>query len=129
MFLLDTNIWIALAKGDADVIGRLRLTTPAEIACCSIVRAELVFGARKSQRVAENLRGIHALLSLYRSFDFDNLAADHYGPIRLDLERAGTPIGGNDLMIAAIARAQDLVLVTRNGREFERVPGLRLEHW
>jgi tRNA(fMet)-specific endonuclease VapC len=128
-FLLDTNIWIALARGDPDVIARLREHNSRDIACCSIVRAELVFGARKSRRVEENLLGLERLLAPFRSFHFDDVSAEHYGLIRFDLERTGRPIGGNDLLIAAIARAHDLVLVTRNGHEFVRVPGLRLTRW
>jgi tRNA(fMet)-specific endonuclease VapC len=127
--LLDTNIWIALAHGEPGPVARLRLLSPPQVATCSIVRAELMFGARKSQRVAENLAGFRKLLEPFVSLPFDDLAAGHYGIIRATLERAGTLIGANDLLIAAIALAHDCLLVTRNSREFERVVGLRLETW
>jgi len=127
--LLDTNIWIALARKEPAVITRLRKLAPAEVATCSVVRAELMFGARNSRRVAENLEGFHRLLEPFISLPFDDLAADRYGAIRAMLEHAGTPIGANDLLIASIALANDCVLVTRNRREFERVEGLRLEVW
>ena len=128
-YLLDTNIWIALAKGELSVLGRLRELPPDAVCSCSIVRAELMFGGRKSQRVHENLRGFERLLEPFVSLPFDDGAAEIYGMIRADLERMGTPIGANELLIAAIARARDCVMVTRNCREFERVVGLRVEVW
>jgi tRNA(fMet)-specific endonuclease VapC len=88
-----------------------------------------MFGARKSSRVAENLAGFTRLLEPFVSLPFDDLAASHYGILRATLEQAGTPIGANDLLIAAIALAQDCMLVTRNGREFARVAGLQIETW
>jgi len=127
--LLDTNIWIALARGEPGLAARLRSLHPSQVATCSIVRAELMFGARKSQRVGENLAGFRSLLEPFVSLPFDDLAAGHYGIIRATLERAGTPVGANDLLIAAIALAHDCLLVTRNSREFERVAGLRVEMW
>ncbi|MBI2690300.1 MAG: type II toxin-antitoxin system VapC family toxin [Acidobacteria bacterium] len=127
--LLDTNIWIALAKGDSSAIAALRALPHSQIVCCSIVRAELLYGARKSQRVAANLHWLDELVGHYLSLPFDDSAAAYYGSIRTLLERDGLPIGGNDLMIAAIALAHDCTLVTRNVREFRRVPGLRLELW
>ena len=127
--LLDTNIWIALAKGEAGIVERLRGLRPEGIVSCAVVRAELLYGARKSDRVEANLEGFRRLLEPFASWEFDDAAADHYGLIRADLERMGTPIRANDLMIAAIARSRDAVLVTRNYREFARVVGLRVEHW
>ena len=128
-YLLDTNIVIALSKGEAEPVRRMRLLTPDAICICSIVRAELMFGARKSERVDENIRGFEALLEPFDSLSFDDAAAAEYGFIRADLERMGRPIGGNDLLIAAIARSKDCTVVTRNCREFDRVIGLRVESW
>lgn len=127
--LLDTNIWIAIAKGDPGSIVRLQELVPANIATCSVVRAELMFGARKSRRVAENLENFRRLLEPFVSLPFDDHAADHYGMLRATLEQAGTPIGANDLIIASIALAHDCCLVTRNNREFERIAGLQVESW
>lgn len=129
MRLLDTDIWIALAHGRPSTLARLRSLDPAQVATSSIVRAELMFGARKSQRVAENLEGFRRLLEPFVSLPFDDLAAGHYGLIRATLERAGTSVGANDLLIASIALAHDCLLVTRNSREFEGVVGLRVETW
>jgi tRNA(fMet)-specific endonuclease VapC len=127
--LLDTNIWIALAKGERQLQRRLKTHNPAEIFCCSVVRAELLFGSRKSQRVESNLESFARLLQPFESLPFDDNAAGHYGLIRTVLEGAGTPIGANGLLIASIALSSDLALVTRNHREFARVPGLRLMEW
>lgn len=65
----------------------------------------------------------------FQSIPFDDHAAEHYGSIRAHLANAGTPIGPNDLFIAALARAKDLTLVSNNTAEFSRVPGLKLEDW
>lgn len=127
--LLDTNICIGILKGEAGLIERLRSLAPAEICVCAVVRAELYYGARKSERVEHNLAGLRRFLAPLESLPFDDRSAEEYGLIRADLERAGTPIGPNDMMIAAIARAHDCVLVTRNTREFARIVGLRVEGW
>ena len=128
-YLLDTNIWVAAAKADSRILRRLRGLKPAHIVTCAVVRAELMFGARKSARTTHNLSGFRALLAPFESLPFDDAAADQYGLIRARLESAGTPIGANDLQIAAIALAQDCVLVTSNCREFEWVAGLQVELW
>lgn len=128
-FLLDTNIWIALARGERSAKLRLAALSPTQVTTCSVARAELMFGARKSVRVNENLDGCHQLLQPFDSLPFDDRAAGHYGLIRAVLEHAGTPIGANDLLIAATALAHDCILVTRNTGEFARVPGLRIETW
>ena len=127
--LLDTNVCIGILKGRADLIARLRSLAPAEIRVCAVVRAELFYGARKRERVEHNLAGLRRFLAPIQSLPFDDRAAEEYGLIRADLERTGTPIGPNDLLIAATARAHDCILVTRNTREFTRIVGLRVENW
>ena len=127
--LLDTNIWIAITKGEDGPLARLKELRPAQVVTCSIVKAELNFGARKSLHVDRNLEGLRFLLEPFESLPFDDIAAEHYGMLRASLEAAGTPIGSNDLLIAAIALAHDCRLVTRNKREFERAAGLRVEQW
>lgn len=127
--LLDTNVWIALAKKEPVVVEALRRLHPSEVVTCDVVRAELMYGARKSQRVEQNVAGFDLMLEPFVSLPFDNKAAGQYGLLRVTLERNGTPIGANDFLIAAIALAHDCVLVTRNSREFRRVPGLRIEDW
>ena len=129
-FLLDTNIWIAYLKG-ANFPVRLRLeaTDKEEIAVCSIVWGELLYGARCYEKRAEREVKIEATLSPLACLPFDLAAARQYARIRDHLESSGQVIGGNDLMIAAIALEHDLTVVTHNSREFSRVPGLRVEDW
>lgn len=103
--LLDTNIWIAIAKGDREATSRLRQLRPSQVATCSVVRAELPYSARKSARVEHNLANVDRLLAPFCSLPFDDAAAAYYGSLRAFLERAGTPIGANDMLIAATALA------------------------
>jgi len=130
MYLLDTNVCIRVLNGSsAALVRRLRQHSPAEIRLCSIVLAELYYGARKSRRVAENLSSVGAFARPFRSLSFDDACAEVYGGIRAELEGRGQPIGPNDLMIAAVARCHDLTLVTRNLSEFTRVVGLKVVSW
>lgn len=130
MFLLDTNVCIRILNGSSPpVASRLQATNPADVRLCAVVKAELLYGARKSARVDLNLRLLQRFFAPLVSLPFDDRCADEAGLIRLDLERSGRPIGPNDLLIAATARAHDLVLVTGNTREFDRVPGLRVDDW
>ena len=129
MFLLDTNTCIALLKRNPVVMGHLVQHQPSDIAMCSVVKAELYFGARKSQLVANNLVRLGKFFRPYKSYSFDDPASETCGMIRADLERSGTPIGANDLLIASVAKTFDLTLVTHNTGEFSRVVGLRLKDW
>jgi tRNA(fMet)-specific endonuclease VapC len=130
VFLLDTNVCIRILNGSSPpVAARLQATNPAEVRLCSVVKAELLYGARKSKRVDDNLRLLRRFFMPFVSLPFDDRCAEEAGLIRLDLVRSGRPIGPNDLLIAASARAHDLVLVTHNGREFGRIVGLRVEDW
>ena len=128
-FLLDTNALSDLVRDPAGPIAR-RIATEGEEAVCTsvIVAAELRYGARKrgSPRLTKR---VEALLGELPVLPFEAPADAAYGEIRTALEAAGTPIGGNDMLIAAQARASDLVVVTANLREFMRVEGLRVENW
>ena len=95
----------------------------------SITFAELIHGVEKSTRPEHNLRQVEDFTSRLEVLEYDSKAAAHYGDIRADLERKGTPIGVNDLHIAGHARSEAITLVTNNLREFERVEGLRLDNW
>jgi tRNA(fMet)-specific endonuclease VapC len=130
MFLLDTNTCIALlSQRHSGAIARFHNLHPDEIALCSIVKSELLYGARHSQRVQANLQLLAQFFAPLASLPFDDRCAEAAGLIRADLAIQGAPIGPNDLLIAATARAHDAVLVTNNTREFIRVTGLRLDDW
>lgn len=130
MFLLDTNTCIRILNGSSPAVAeRLRDTPPSEVRLSAVVKAELLYGARKSARVDDNLRVLRRFFAPFVSLPFDDRCAEEAGLIRLDLERSGRPVGPNDLLIAATARAHDLVVVTHNSREFDRIPGLRSEDW
>jgi tRNA(fMet)-specific endonuclease VapC len=130
MYLLDTNACIRILNDTSpSLIQRLASHAPSEIRLCSIVKAELLYGARHSQQVEENLKLLARFFAPFVSLPFNDRCAEHYGQIRTELARVGAIIGPNDLLIAAIARPYDLTLVTHNLEEFGRVTGLRLEDW
>jgi tRNA(fMet)-specific endonuclease VapC len=111
------------------LIERFAETAPANIAVCSIVKAELFYGAMKSAKPAQNLIQQQEFLEDFQSLPFDDLAAQTYAEIRTNLERIGSPIGPNDLCIAAIALANGLTLISNNIKEFKKVARLKLEDW
>ena len=128
--LLDTKTCIYLLnQTNPNVRQHFESRSPSEIALCSIVKAELLFGAHRSSRVDTNLQRLQLFCSPLECFAFDDRCAEHYSLIRADLMAQGQPIGPNDLMIAATARANDAILVTNNIGEFSRVAGLQLEDW
>jgi tRNA(fMet)-specific endonuclease VapC len=129
-FVLDTNACIGLLTGRAPKLAeKLRFLSPSEIRLSSVVQAELLHGARRSARPAENLRLLAAFFEPFESLPFDDRCAERYGVVRTELELRGEPIGPNDLLIAATALAFDATLVTHNQEEFGRVVGLQLEDW
>ena len=128
-YLLDTNTCIIYLKGrNLNLKQRLEAVPISEVAACSIVKAELCFGAMKSANPERNFALQQAFLKQFVSLPFDDLAATTFGVMRSQLETKGTPIGAYDLQIAA-ALANNLTLVTHNTREFERVEGLQVEDW
>ena len=130
MYMLDTNI-IAYAKNrrPITVLQRLLSHDPEEICISSITLAELEYGVCHSSDPARNRMALMAFLSAIQVLPFDSDAAREYGIIRQELSAQGTPIGANDLLIAAHAKARGYVLVTNNVREFQRVKGLTVENW
>ena len=129
-YCLDTNIIVYCLKGMYPaILAQLQSHRPNEILIPEIVRAELLFGAAKSQKKAHNLERINAFLSPFEFLPFAGDAVEHYAEIRADLETRGQRIGPNDLLIAATARAHGATLVTHNTAEFQRVPGLQIEDW
>lgn len=130
LYLLDTNIVIFILKNPAcRAATRLQQEDAEEITSCAVVDAELYHGATKYGVPLRRKELIEGFMEPYASLPFDSACVPHYARIRDQLERAGHIIGGNDLMIAAIALANDLTVVTHNSAEFSRVSGLRVEDW
>src|SRR5215831_20151469 len=130
IYLLDTNTCIRYLNGRAlGVRQKLQTLHPQDVAVCSIIKAELFYGAMKSANPTQTLAKQQLFLHPFVSLPFDDQSAEIYGRIRTQLSAQGALIGPNDLLIAAIAVAHDLTLVTHNIREFSRVEGLRIEDW
>ena len=129
-YLLDTNICIYLIKQKpAHVLDRFRAEAVGDIGISVITVAELQYGVSKSQRPQQNQDALDKFLLPLVMVDFDDAAARLAGNIRAYLEKQGTPIGVYDVLIGSHALALDVTVVTNNIREFERIPGLRLENW
>ena len=128
-FVLDTNTCIYALKLQGRVVDRLRDLSPDNLAVTIVTVAELWFGARKSARSSVARREIDGFLEPFEVLPFDHEAAEAYARTRFALERAGRPIGERDLLIASIALARGLTVVTHNLSEFARVPGLNAEDW
>jgi tRNA(fMet)-specific endonuclease VapC len=128
-YLLDTNICIYVIKRRPLEAWEIFNHHHGRMAISAITLAELIHGAEKSSDPARNLDVVEDFCSRLAVLPYTAQAAQHYGAIRAALERAGPPIGVNDLYIAGHARSEGLVLVTNNLREFERVGGLLVENW
>ena len=128
-WLLDTNSCINLMKLREPITSRVRDLGPAALAVSTITLAELWFGAAKSHRPVRTRNDQDAFLAPFRIVDFDAAAADRYAALKGHLVAKGQPIGDRDLMIAAIAVASRMAVVTSNTGEFARVPGLAVEDW
>ena len=130
MYLLDSNTCIRYLNGRApNVRLRVNAVLNTQIQVCSIVKGEMFAGALRSTTPVQSLARQLAFFARFVSLPFDDRAAQIYGQIRADLQAAGTPIGPYDMQIAAIALANNLILVTHNTREFSRIVGLQLEDW
>ena len=128
-FLLDTNIVIYVIKRRPIKAMGVFNDNAGRMAISAITLSELFHGAEKSAEVAQNLAAVEEFASLLEVLPYSAKASQHYGAIRSALEKAGRPIGVNDLHIAAHARSEGLTLVTNNLGEFDRVPGLLTENW
>lgn len=129
-YLLDTNVCVDFLTGRyPKVAKRIEGSAPEDLRLSSVVVAELRYGADHSSRRRTNHARIDLLIREIESLDFDLLAAAAYGRVRAQLEAEGTPIGPNDMFIAAHALSRRLTLVTDNLAEFGRVRGLKAESW
>jgi tRNA(fMet)-specific endonuclease VapC len=128
-YMLDTNICIYVMKTYPPEL-RDKFNALAEQLCISsITLGELHYGAEKSARRGENLTAIENFVARLDVLPFAEKAAAHYGQVRAELERAGTPSGSHDMQIGGHARSEGLIVVTNNMREFTRMPGVRSENW
>jgi tRNA(fMet)-specific endonuclease VapC len=128
-YMLDTNICIYVMKTYPPNL-RDRFNALAEQLCISsITLGELHYGAEKSARRADNLIAIEEFVARLEVLPFEAKAAIHYGQLRAELERAGTPCGVHDMQIGGHARSEGLIVVTNNMPEFARMPGVRAENW
>jgi tRNA(fMet)-specific endonuclease VapC len=128
-YMLDTNICIYVMKNyPLDL--REKFNALAEQLCISsITLGELHYGAEKSARRVDNLTSIEQFVARLEVLAFGAKAAAHYGQVRAELARAGTPCGPHDMQIGGHARSEGLIVVTDNAREFGRMPGVRVENW
>ncbi len=128
-YLLDSNICIELMnERDTPASHKLASVSPREIRLCAVVKAELYHGAYKSGH-EKNIALVRTFSTAFESLPFDDPAAEIYGQLRIALEKQGKLIGPYDMLIAAIALAHGVTLITHNTDEFKRVPNLMLEDW
>ena len=129
MLLLDANVCIDVLRGRADVVARLDEHGPAGLFLCTVVKAELAYGARLASDPPRATALVDAFCEPFRSLPFDDVCIDAYADLRARLRALGTAIGANDLAIAAIALTHELDLVTDDRAAFSQVPGLSTVSW
>lgn len=129
-YFLDSNTCIYFLKGlHVNIQKNLQTRKPQEIKIPAMVVAELLFGAAHSKRVKQNRETVITFLVPYEIVPFDATAAEMYSRVRSQLASSGTPIGPNDLIVAATVMAHQGTLVTNNQREFKRVKKLKVTNW
>ncbi|MFZ5736058.1 MAG: type II toxin-antitoxin system tRNA(fMet)-specific endonuclease VapC [Pseudomonadota bacterium] len=128
-YMLDTNICIYVIKNRPPSLQDKFNALAEQLCISSITLGELIYGAEKSARRIENLDTIANFTARLDVLPFADKAAAHYGQLRAELERAGTPCGAYDMQIGGHARSEGLIVVTNNMREFARMPGVRTENW
>lgn len=128
-YILDTNICIYTIKNRPSHVRDAFIIHQEQLCISTVTVMELIYGAEKSAVPEKNLAVIESFLARLTILDYDSPAAEHTGQLRAELQRQGQPIGSYDQMIAGHARSLGLIVVTNNQREFDRVPGLRIENW
>src|SRR3954453_17219748 len=128
-YMLDTNLCIyVMTKRSLDLLEKFN-SLAEQLCISSITLGELHYGAERSTRRVDNLTAIEHFVARLEVLAFEPKAAAHYGQLRAELERAGTPCGSHDMQIGGHARSGGLIVVTNNTREFSRMPGVRAENW
>lgn len=128
-YMLDTNMCIYAQKQNPNVLAKIHENYQEGLAISSITLAELEYGVQASVNPEKNMIALLKFLTIVEILPFESSAAFEYGKIGADLRRKGTPIGNMDMLIAAHAKAENLIVVTHNTREFERVENLQLDDW
>ena len=129
-YFLDTNTCIYFLKGTyKNILNKVLSFSPADIKISAIVQAELLYGVEKSIKKDENMKKLASFLLPFDIIPFDDNCSAYYAKIRVELEKIGTPIGPNDLMIGSTVLAQNGILVTNNVKEFSRISKLNIENW
>jgi tRNA(fMet)-specific endonuclease VapC len=129
-YMLDTNICIYIQRQKpVEVLTRFEKLKPGDAGISVVTWGELLYGAEKSRQRKKILFLLDEFSTIIPVLPIPEDAGKAYGSIRASLESKGTPIGNNDLWIAAHAKAASLTLVTNNEREFQRVPGLKVQNW
>lgn len=128
-YMLDTNIVIYTIKNRPTRVKEAFKQHQDQMCISSVTWGELIYGAERSSQPERNLSDIEQMVARLEIAPFEAQAAAHFGQLRAELYRTGKPIGQYDMMIAGHARSKGLILVSNNLKEFERVPGLRVENW
>lgn len=128
-YMLDTNIVIYTIKNRPEQVRQAFKQHENQMCISAVTLSELIYSAERSAQPERNLADINGMIARLEVAPFEEHAAEHFGQLRAELYRIGKPIGPYDMMIAGHARAKGLILATNNMKEFERVPGLRVENW
>ncbi len=128
-YMLDTNICIFTVKNRPAHMREVFNRHHGQMCISAVSLMELIYGAEKSASPERNLAVVEGFAARLDVLPYDEIAASHTGQLRAELAKSGTPIGPYDQMIAGHARSRGLIIVTNNRREFNRVPGLRVEDW
>jgi tRNA(fMet)-specific endonuclease VapC len=128
-YMLDTNICIFTVKNRPAHMREVFNRHHGQMCISAVSLMELIYGAEKSASPERNLAVVEGFAARLEVLPYDEIAASHTGQLRAELAKSGTPIGPYDQMIAGHARSRGLIIVTNNRREFDRVPGLRVEDW
>lgn len=130
IYLLDTCVLSDFVKGDVQTLEHLKRITPQDIAVSSITTMEIAYGLALNPEKAKKIQLVlNDFLRVITILSFEERDADCAGKIRSSLKQKGTPVGGYDVLLAGTALNRELILVTSNLREFNRIEGLRLENW
>ncbi|HEC12492.1 MAG TPA: tRNA(fMet)-specific endonuclease VapC [Acidiferrobacteraceae bacterium] len=128
-YMLDTNMVIYTIKNRPKHVREAFKQHENQMCISAVTRGELIYGAERSSQPERNLADIEGLVARLEVAPFEEHASEHFGQLRAELYRIGQPPGPYDMMTAGHARAMGLILVTNNMKEFEQVPGLRIENW